>query len=102
MILDIGLESARKLAAIVREAGTVIWNGPLGVFEFDAFHSGTQTIAQAVAECPGIRLAGGGETIAAIEKFHVAGQIDYISTAGGALLEYVEGKALPALQALEG
>lgn len=100
MILDIGPESARKLAAIVREAGTVIWNGPLGVFEFDAFHSGTQTIAQAVAECPGFTLAGGGDTIAAIEKFHVADRIDYISTAGGAFLEYVEGKELPAMRAL--
>ncbi len=102
MILDIGPESARKLAAIVREAGTVIWNGPLGVFEFEAFHSGTQTIAQAVAECEGFTLAGGGDTIAAIEKFHVAGQIDYISTAGGAFLEYVEGKPLPAIVALSG
>src|SRR5699024_9719514 len=83
MILDIGPESARTLAAIVRGAGTVLWNGPLGVFEFEAFHSGTETIAQAVADCEGFTLAGGGDTIAAIEKFHVADRIDYISTAGG-------------------
>ncbi len=102
MILDIGPETAARLVAIVKQAGTVIWNGPLGVFEFDAFHSGTQEIARAVAECSGFTLAGGGDTIAAIEKFRVADQVDYISTAGGAFLEYVEGKALPALVALEG
>ncbi|NBD96241.1 MAG: phosphoglycerate kinase [Gammaproteobacteria bacterium] len=101
MILDIGPESAGKLAAIVRQAGTVIWNGPVGVFEFEAFHSGTQAIAHAVAACKGFTLAGGGDTIAAIEKFHVADRIDYISTAGGAFLEYVEGKQLPAVAALE-
>jgi phosphoglycerate kinase len=100
MILDIGPESAGKLAAIVRQAGTVIWNGPVGVFEFEAFHSGTQAIAHAVAACKGFTLAGGGDTIAAIEKFHVADRIDYISTAGGAFLEYVEGKELPAVRAL--
>jgi len=102
MILDIGPESAGRLAEIIRNAGTVIWNGPVGVFEFEAFHSGTQAIAHAVAACPGFTLAGGGDTIAAIEKFHVADRIDYISTAGGAFLETVEGKKLPALKALEG
>jgi phosphoglycerate kinase len=102
MILDIGPETAGHLAGIIRSAGTVIWNGPLGVFEFDAFHSGTQAIARAVAACQGFTLAGGGDTIAAIEKFHVADRIDYISTAGGAFLEYVEGKELPALAALRG
>jgi len=101
MILDIGPETAGKLTAIVRQAGTVIWNGPVGVFEFEAFHSGTHAIAHAVAACQGFTLAGGGDTIAAIEKFHVADRIDYISTAGGAFLEYVEGKELPAIQALE-
>ncbi|MCA1779406.1 MAG: phosphoglycerate kinase [Xanthomonadaceae bacterium] len=101
MILDIGPESAGKLASIVREAGTVIWNGPIGVFEFESFHSGTQAIAHAVAACPGFTLAGGGDTIAAIEKFNVRDRIDYISTAGGAFLEYVEGKELPALKALK-
>ncbi len=100
MILDIGPESAGHLAAIVRRAGTVLWNGPVGVFEFEAFHSGTRAIANAVAACPGFTLAGGGDTIAAIEKFKVAKGIDYISTAGGAFLEYVEGKDLPAIAAL--
>lgn len=100
MILDIGPETAGRLAEIIKGAGTVIWNGPVGVFEFEAFHSGTQAIAHAVASCPGFTLAGGGDTIAAIEKYHVADKIDYISTAGGAFLEYVEGKELPALAAL--
>ena len=100
MILDIGPESAGRLARIIKEAGTVIWNGPVGVFEFERFHSGTQAVAQAVAACKGFTLAGGGDTIAAIEKYHVADRIDYISTAGGAFLEYVEGKELPALRAL--
>jgi len=102
MILDIGPESAGRLAEIIRGAGTVIWNGPLGVFEFESFHSGTQAVAHAVAGCKGFTLAGGGDTIAAIEKYHVADKIDYISTAGGAFLEYVEGKELPALKALKG
>jgi len=101
MILDIGPESAGRLAEIIRGAGTVIWNGPLGVFEFESFHSGTQAVAHAVAGCKGFTLAGGGDTIAAIEKYHVADKIDYISTAGGAFLEYVEGKELPALAALK-
>ncbi|MEM7054146.1 MAG: phosphoglycerate kinase [Pseudomonadota bacterium] len=100
MILDIGPETAGKLAKIVRGAGTVLWNGPLGVFEFESFHSGTQSIAHAVAACEGYTLAGGGDTIAAIEKFKVRDRIDYISTAGGAFLEYVEGKELPAIKAL--
>jgi len=101
MILDIGPETAGRLATIIRSAGTVLWNGPVGVFEFESFHSGTQAIAHAVAGCEGFTLAGGGDTIAAIEKFHVAERIDYISTAGGAFLEYVEGKTLPALAALK-
>ncbi len=101
MILDIGPETAGRLAGVVRQAKTVIWNGPLGVFEFEAFHSGTQAIAHAVAACEGFTLAGGGDTIAAIEQYRVADRIDYISTAGGAFLEYVEGKKLPALAALE-
>lgn len=101
MILDIGPETAGRLAEIIRNAGTVIWNGPVGVFEFESFHSGTQAVAHAVAGCKGFTLAGGGDTIAAIEKYHVADRIDYISTAGGAFLEYVEGKELPALAALK-
>jgi phosphoglycerate kinase len=101
MILDIGPESARALADIIKGAGTVIWNGPVGVFEFEAFAGGTKAVAKAVAECDGFTLAGGGDTIAAIEKFGVAEKVDYISTAGGAFLEYVEGKELPALAALK-
>ncbi|MFW5816456.1 MAG: phosphoglycerate kinase [Wenzhouxiangella sp.] len=101
MILDIGPETAGRLAAIIRQAGTVIWNGPVGVFEFENFRSGTGAIAHAVAACEGFSLAGGGDTIAAIEKFGIAERIDYISTAGGAFLEYVEGRALPAVVALE-
>ena len=100
LILDIGPESAGHLVSLIRQAGTVIWNGPVGVFEFEAFHSGTAAVAHAVAACKGFTLAGGGDTIAAIEKFHVGERIDYISTAGGAFLEYVEGKTLPALAAL--
>ena len=88
------------LADIIKGAGTVIWNGPLGVFEFEHFSKGTKVVAQAVGETDGFTLAGGGDTIAAIEKFAVADQVDYISTAGGAFLEYVEGKGLPALAAL--
>lgn len=100
MILDIGPDTAKQLTEIVAGAGTVLWNGPVGVFEFDAFGAGTRAIAEAVARCEGFTLAGGGDTIAAIEKFGVADRVDYISTAGGAFLEYVEGKSLPALQAL--
>ncbi len=101
MILDIGPETAGQLAEIIRNAGTVLWNGPVGVFEFESFHPGTQAISHAVAGCKGFTLAGGGDTIAAIEKYHVADKIDHISTAGGAFLEYVEGKELPALAALK-
>jgi len=100
MILDIGPDTAKRLAEIIKGAGTVIWNGPVGVFEFEAFAGGTKAIAKAVGACSGFTLAGGGDTIAAIEKFGVADKVDYISTAGGAFLEYVEGKSLPALQAL--
>lgn len=101
MILDIGPETAGHLAAIIRQAGTVIWNGPVGVFEFENFRSGTSSIAHAVASCAGFSLAGGGDTIAAIEKFRIADRIDYISTAGGAFLEFLEGKTLPAVAILE-
>ena len=101
MILDIGPETAGRLAAIIRKAGTVLWNGPVGVFEFENFRSGTSAIAHAVAACEGFSLAGGGDTIAAIEKFRIGERIDYISTAGGAFLEYVEGRELPAVAALQ-
>jgi len=101
MILDIGPESAKAVASIVRAAGTVIWNGPLGVFEYDQFGEGTRALAQAIAESTAFSLAGGGDTLAAIEKYGIGADISYISTGGGAFLEFVEGKTLPAVAALE-
>lgn len=101
MILDIGPKSAAALAKILGEAGTIVWNGPVGVFEIDQFAKGTETVARAVADSKAFSIAGGGDTIAAINKFGIAGEIDYISTAGGAFLEFLEGKTLPAVAALE-
>ena len=101
MILDIGPKSAARLAAILKQAGTIVWNGPVGVFEIDQFAKGTETIARAIAESSAFTIAGGGDTIAAINKFGIAGRIGYISTAGGAFLEFLEGKTLPAVAALE-
>ena len=101
MIFDIGAESAAQLAAIIRQAGTVVWNGPVGVFEFDQFGAGTKTIADAIADTEAFTLAGGGDTIAAIQKYGIYDQVSYISTAGGAFLEYLEGKTLPAVSMLE-
>jgi len=101
MILDIGPKSAAALAAMLKTAGTIVWNGPVGVFEMEPFSKGTRAIAQAIAESDAYSLAGGGDTIAAINKFGVADRIDYISTAGGAFLEYLEGKTLPAVAVLE-
>jgi phosphoglycerate kinase len=101
MILDIGPKSAARLAAILKEAGTIVWNGPVGVFEIDQFARGTETIARAIAASGAFSIAGGGDTIAAINKFGVADKIGYISTAGGAFLEFLEGKTLPAVAALE-
>ena len=101
MILDIGPRSAAKLAAILKQAGTIVWNGPVGVFEVDQFAKGTEAVARAIADSNGYSIAGGGDTIAAIHKFGVADRIDYISTAGGAFLEFLEGKTLPAVAALE-
>ncbi len=101
LILDIGPKSADSLAAILQSAGTIVWNGPVGVFEFDAFAHGTETIARAIARSPAFSLAGGGDTLAAIAKYHIADEIDYISTGGGAFLEVLEGKTLPALEILE-
>ncbi|HEX9707771.1 MAG TPA: phosphoglycerate kinase [Steroidobacteraceae bacterium] len=101
MILDIGPESAKAVAEVVLKAGTVIWNGPLGVFEFDQFGEGTRALAVAIARSPAFSIAGGGDTLAAIEKYGVEGDISYISTGGGAFLEFVEGKTLPAVAALE-
>jgi phosphoglycerate kinase len=101
MILDIGPKSAALFAVLLKQAGTVVWNGPVGVFEIDQFAKGTEAIARAIAESMAFSIAGGGDTIAAINKFGVAGRIDYISTAGGAFLEFLEGKTLPAVAALE-
>jgi phosphoglycerate kinase len=101
MILDIGPRTAQSLAASLQEAGTIVWNGPVGVFENDAFARGTATIAQAIADSKGFCIAGGGDTVAAINKFGIAERIGYISTAGGAFLEFLEGKTLPAVAVLE-
>ncbi len=101
LILDIGPQTVLALEAIIAKAGTIVWNGPVGVFEFDAFAGGTKTLANAIAASPAFSIAGGGDTIAAINKFGVAGRIDYISTAGGAFLEFLEGKTLPAVAILE-
>ena len=101
MILDIGTQSAQQLAEILKNAGTIVWNGPVGVFEFDPFAGGTKVLAQAIAESEGFSIAGGGDTLAAIAKFGVTDQIGYISTGGGAFLEFLEGKELPAVAALE-
>ena len=101
MILDIGPESAAALAHTLENAGTIVWNGPVGVFEFDQFAGGTQAIAAAIAASPAFSIAGGGDTIAAINKFGISDKVSYISTAGGAFLEFLEGKTLPAVAALE-
>jgi len=101
MIFDIGPDSANELAAIIKKAGTVVWNGPVGVFEFDQFGEGTKTISMAIAETDAFTLAGGGDTIAAIQKYDIYDKVSYISTAGGAFLEYLEGKTLPAVAMLE-
>ncbi|MBQ0798089.1 MAG: phosphoglycerate kinase [Porticoccaceae bacterium] len=101
MILDIGPEAARKLATILQNAGTIIWNGPVGVFEFDQFGEGTRIIAEAIAASPAFSIAGGGDTLAAVDKYGITDQVSYISTGGGAFLEFVEGKTLPAVAMLE-
>ncbi len=101
MIFDIGPKSAQELADVIMKAGTVVWNGPVGVFEFDQFGEGTKTIAKAIAETKAFTLAGGGDTIAAIQKYDIYDKVSYISTAGGAFLEYLEGKTLPAVDILE-
>jgi phosphoglycerate kinase len=101
MILDIGPDTAERFAKLLEGAGTIVWNGPVGVFEFDQFGEGTRTLAQAIARSPAFSLAGGGDTLAAIEKYGVEDGISYISTGGGAFLEFVEGKTLPAVAILE-
>ena len=101
MIFDIGPRSAQELADIIMKAGTVVWNGPVGVFEFDQFGEGTKTVAMAIANTKAFTLAGGGDTIAAIQKYDIYDKVSYISTAGGAFLEFLEGKVLPAVEILE-
>jgi phosphoglycerate kinase len=101
MILDIGPATAARFAAMLKDAGTIIWNGPVGVFEFDAFGEGTKVIADAIAASGAFSVAGGGDTLAAIDKYDVRDGISYISTGGGAFLEFVEGKTLPAVAMLE-
>jgi phosphoglycerate kinase len=101
MILDIGPDSAEEMGKLIAAAGTVLWNGPVGVFEFDQFGEGTRTLANAIARSKAFSLAGGGDTLAAIEKYGIEDSISYISTGGGAFLEFVEGKKLPAVAVLE-
>ncbi|MGV8931435.1 MAG: phosphoglycerate kinase [Luteimonas sp.] len=101
MILDIGPETAARYAIMIGNAGTVVWNGPVGVFEFDAFGTGTQTLARAIAASKAFSIAGGGDTLAAVDKYGIADEVSYISTGGGAFLEFLEGKTLPAVAALE-
>jgi phosphoglycerate kinase len=101
MILDIGPETAKALAAQLLDAGTIVWNGPVGVFEFDQFGNGTKTLAMAIAASKGFSIAGGGDTLAAIAKYGITDKVGYISTGGGAFLEFLEGKVLPAVDVLE-
>ncbi len=101
MILDIGPDTAEMFAQMLKGAGTIVWNGPVGVFEFDQFGEGTRSLALAIAESPAFSIAGGGDTLAAIEKYGVADRLSYISTGGGAFLEFIEGKTLPAVAMLE-
>jgi phosphoglycerate kinase len=101
MIFDIGPKSSSQLAEIIKTLGTIIWNGPVGVFEFDQFAEGTKTLSLAIADSAGFSIAGGGDTLAAVDKYEIADQVSYISTGGGAFLEYVEGKELPAVALLK-
>jgi phosphoglycerate kinase len=101
LIFDIGPQTSAQLAAILQQAGTIVWNGPLGVFEFDAFAHGTEVVAHAIADSAGFSIAGGGDTLAAIAKFGITDKVGYISTGGGAFLEFLEGKTLPAVEILE-
>ncbi|HQQ58996.1 MAG TPA: phosphoglycerate kinase, partial [Thermomonas sp.] len=100
MILDIGPQTAAAYAALIAKAGTVVWNGPVGVFEFDAFGHGTEAVARAIAASSAFSIAGGGDTLAAVDKYGIEQQVSYISTGGGAFLEFLEGKTLPAVAAL--
>ncbi|HWK70958.1 MAG TPA: phosphoglycerate kinase [Burkholderiaceae bacterium] len=100
-ILDIGPDTAQQLAGILKQAGTIVWNGPVGVFEFDAFANGTKVVAQAIADSDGFSIAGGGDTLAAIAKYGIEDKVGYISTGGGAFLEFLEGRTLPAVEILQ-
>jgi phosphoglycerate kinase len=101
LILDVGPQTAKQYAEIVKAAGTIVWNGPLGVFEFDQFAEGTKTLAKAIAESRGFSIAGGGDTLAAVDKYEIADKVSYTSTGGGAFLEFLEGKDLPAVTVLQ-
>ena len=101
MIFDIGPDSAAQLAEIMKNAGTIVWNGPVGVFEFDQFAGGTETLGMAIAESDAFSIAGGGDTLAAVDKYNIEDRVSYISTGGGAFLEFLEGKKLPAVEILE-
>jgi phosphoglycerate kinase len=101
LILDIGPQTAARLAEQLKSAGTIVWNGPVGVFEFDAFAKGTETIARAIAQSSAFSIAGGGDTLAAIAKYGIEKDVGYISTGGGAFLEVLEGKTLPAFEILQ-
>ena len=101
LILDVGAKTAKTFAGLIAKAGTIVWNGPVGVFEYDQFAGGTKTIAEAIAASPAFSIAGGGDTLAAVAKYKIADRVSYISTGGGAFLEFLEGKTLPAVEVLE-
>jgi phosphoglycerate kinase len=101
MIFDVGPKTSRHFTEILKGAGTIVWNGPIGVFEFDQFGEGTKMLARAIAESSAFSIAGGGDTLAAVAKYGVGNQVSYISTGGGAFLEFLEGKKLPAVAVLE-
>ena len=100
MVLDIGPETAEQYAKIIKDAGTVVWNGPVGVFEIDVFGNGTKVLSEAIAESSAFSIAGGGDTLAAVDKYGIEDKVSYISTGGGAFLEFLEGKILPAVAML--
>jgi len=101
LILDVGAKTAQVFADLIARAGTIVWNGPVGVFEYDQFAGGTKAIAQAIAASKAFSIAGGGDTLAAVAKYKIADKVSYISTGGGAFLEFLEGKKLPAVEVLE-
>ena len=101
MILDVGPKTAHVFAALMKEARTIVWNGPVGVFEFDQFGNGTRELAEAIADSDAFSIAGGGDTLAAVDKYGISDKVSYISTGGGAFLEFLEGKVLPAVAILE-